>query len=83
MFCQTFEEGHEVAHYYGHENIGTYILLCKCGYGHHYDFYRFINYHMAAYTQHGQKWNTIVRYSSDEFIQNLLLLHEGDVKAHE
>ena len=51
LYCQTFNES-GIAHYYGHDSIGSYIALTSLNTIHHYDILDacfLINYHMMPF----------------------------------
>lgn len=51
LYCQTFDES-GIAHYYGHDSIGSYIALTSLNKIHHYDILDacfLINYHMMPF----------------------------------
>ena len=55
LYCQTFDES-GIAHYYGHDSIGSYIALTSLNKIHHYDILDvcfLINYHMMPFN-----WDT-------------------------
>lgn len=93
---QVYKEGDSNAHYYGHENVGAYDMLCESGCYENdgenrmiydrvsmLDLVFFINYHMLPY-----QWNTEKAkekwkgiFGEDKF-NRLMLLHEADKAAH-
>ena len=51
LYCQTFDES-GIAHYYGHDSIGSYIALTSLNKIHYYDILDacfLINYHMMPF----------------------------------
>lgn len=92
LFTQTYKPGDLNAHYYNHANVGTYYLLCRCG------FYAdeqgdsrylveetlrwlfYINYHMHLYnckTDKSQnKWRNI--FGNYKY-NNLIILNKADM----
>lgn len=93
---QVYKEGDPNAHYYRHENVGAYDMLCEtCCYDNDgenrmvcdktsmLDLVFFINYHMLPH-----QWNTEKAkekwkgiFGEDKF-NRLMLLHEADKAAH-
>ena len=71
LFTQTYKEGDSNAHYYNHENVGTYMLLCNAGCFHYkyegikviatynlkdtLEWLFYINYHMHLYNVKTEK----------------------------
>lgn len=93
---KIYKEGDSNAHYYGHENVGAYDMLCESGCYENdgenrmvydrvsmLDLVFFINYHMLPY-----QWNTEKAkekwkgiFGEDKF-NRLMLLNEADKAAH-
>ena len=85
-FCKTFTnmkgEVTPIAHYYSHENVGAYLYLT-------YSYKDPIDLHIANLIQHhmdffkGEKYlQKIADRFGGDFMRDLTLLHEADLKAH-
>ena len=53
MTTQSFKEDDPNAHYYNHENVGAYDVLCNSYMENYKDIVFLINYHMLPFS-----WNT-------------------------
>jgi predicted kinase len=91
-YCKTFEnkkrEITEIAHYYGHENVGAYNSLCYTKNDtmlteeDSLEISKYIQWHMLFYNDMSEK--TIKKYEDllgFEFTNNLKLLKSADEKA--
>ena len=77
LFTQSIDKN-DIAHYYGHENIGAYIVLNLTN---SLLAATLVNYHMKPYTSEPEK--TLWRDRAGEQLwQQLLALHECDELAH-
>jgi len=77
LLTQTFDENN-VAHYFGHHNVGAYMGLCLNEYISH-DSIFYINYHMSPFFWKEEK--TKAKYKElfgDEYYNNLILLNKCD-----
>ena len=77
VFTQTFDE-EGIAHYYGHESWGAYLVLC---FGYHHCVAEVVCYHMMLYDYKGGKevWRERL---GEELWKKLEQIHECDVGAH-
>lgn len=87
LVTRTTDENN-ISHYYGHANVGAEMLLSNSVFLQAYavdellELVALVNYHMDCFTW--QNENTIQRkkdFFGEEFIQKLMLLHEGDKKS--
>jgi predicted kinase len=93
---KIYKEGDSNAHYYRHENVGAYDMLCESGcYENNgenkmiydrvsmLDLVFFINYHMLPYQWDTEKAKEKWKgiFGEDKF-NRLMLLHEADSAAH-
>lgn len=76
LFTQTIDnEG--IAHYYGHANVGAYVMLCEGTHDRETIFY--INYHMMPFNWKEQKTiDKYIKLFGKERCDNLWLLHKVD-----
>lgn len=86
LFTKTFRnykgEVTDIAHFYGHENVGAYMYLSARGDFHNaLEIAALINHHMDFFK--GEKYMEKVKniYGQD-FIDKLTTIHEADVSAH-
>lgn len=77
VFTQTFDE-EGIAHYYGHESWGAYLVLC---FGYHHCVAEVVCYHMMPYDYKGGKEVWKERFGPLLWEQ-LEHIHECDVEAH-
>lgn len=77
VFTQTFDE-EGIAHYYGHESWGAYLVLC---FGYHHCVAEVVCYHMMPYDYKGGKevWRERL---GEKLWKKLEQIHECDVGAH-
>lgn len=91
LFTQTTGQDGQ-CHYYCHENVGTYNLMCKCGMfnfvgefsiKHTLKWLFYINYHMILKDEMSEKsrkkWEDIFGQFN---VEKLMLLHEADLSTH-
>lgn len=84
-YCKVFHDAHnnptEEAHYYNHENVGSYIYLSH-SFGLPHDLYvaNLILHHMDHYKQ-GYIEKLAKRFDKD-FINDLAILNEADKATH-
>ena len=73
----------DVAHYPNHANVGAYFYLCY-SYGTEKDLYiaNLIQHHMDFFSNENYLKKIFTRYGQ-EFEQDLRVLHEADINAHE
>lgn len=94
LFTQTYKDGDDNAHYYNHENVGTYYLLTHVGYFDNVsqsiadtlnnerdtlEFLFYVNYHM--YLNNALSEKSIEKRKKlfgEEKYNNLVLFHEAD-----
>ena len=82
-FCKTIDDD-GVVHYYSHENVGAYDVLCV---GHSIDVSLLINHHMKPLS-----WDNSSNYDAvcskykvlwgDDFYNNIMLINEADIRGH-
>lgn len=73
----------EIAHYYNHQNVGTYLYLCSEEARYSPDYLAVANliyHHMDFFDD--KKIEKDKAFHSEKFMEMLSLLHEMDVKAH-
>lgn len=75
-YTQSFDE-EDIAHYYGHENVSSYLSLCLNG-----DLYiaQLVNYHMILYMDTAAQKTWRVRLG-DYMWDDLMRLHTADEAA--
>lgn len=76
VFTQTFDE-EGIAHYYGHESWGAYLVLC---FGYHHCVAEVVCYHMMPYDYKGGKEVWKERFGPHLW-EKLEHIHECDVGA--
>lgn len=94
LFTQLYKPGDNNAHYYNHENVGTYELLCHCSYyssllggasacgfvnDDTLEWLFYINYHMEFNNIRTEKsYNKRFKIFGKEKMDNLKLFNEAD-----
>jgi hypothetical protein len=98
LFVKDFHDSRgnvsEYAHYYNHENVGSYnsLFYGKDGFADNLLVAALIRYHMVLHFFKDWKQKTIDKYEKEftshkylkemKFYEALKILHEGDKKAH-
>lgn len=86
LFTKTFKnykgEITDIAHFYGHENVGAYMYLSARGDFHNtLEIAALINHHMDFFK--GEKYMEKVKnIYGQNFVDKLAIIHEADVAAH-